>query len=227
MEILNAVVVWLTVGCSAVFTSTSGEVSYGLTAAHCGVKEGDVVNARFEGRTFGCRVVSVDPVRDLALLKCFSKEIPPVSLPLAPARPGDVLLVGFPAGKLTALPGRMTELSMPMGRSFKQVVTTDQVIEPGFSGGAVLSDDGLVGIVTHSATTPAGSGAGCSLTDRLITSSAKRAEAEVETTLTPRFRDLVVGCLTLLLGRWFPGLFNAVSRSEVTERKPTFQRKAK
>lgn len=205
MEIANAVVVWLMVGCSAVFTRSEGDVAYGLTAAHCGVKEGEVVNAQFQGRTFGCRVVSVDPVRDMALLKCFSKEIPAVDMPIASAVVGPVILVGFPAGKLTAMKGEMRELSLPMGRSYKQVVTTDEKVEGGFSGGAVISEDGLVGIVTHSASTPVGSGAGCSLTDKLIEAGASRAlKAEPIEGLS--LRDLISAAIGLLLARFFPGL---------------------
>lgn len=214
MEIANAVVVLLATGCSAVFCRTDGEFAYGLTAAHCSVVEGEAVSAKYRETPFGCRVLKVDHVRDMALLKCYAHVLPKCSLPVAAARPGEVVLVGFPAGKLKVMRGRMTRESRLMGASGKQVVVTQEPVVGGFSGGAVISEEGLVGVVTHSCTVQDAasgrceSGAGCSLTDRLLEAGVKRSlEAEPISGLS--VRDLIAAVVGLLVskfwGRFFPG----------------------
>lgn len=224
MFVLGAIVLWLANGCSAVAYDNDGQYAYLVTAAHCVKAEGDVVDASWKGKKFGCRVLAVDRVRDLALLKCYVEHVGNVKCPVVSPLVGEELvLVGFPGGNLHVTSGTLTASLVPGTRS-NYVAGTDGV-EPGFSGGGVFSSRGLVGVVTHkfnvadrtliarcsqnAEATADCKGAGCSIVDRILDRQTDRIQhnaiVSAEQTLTPGLRDLVVAALGWFLRFYVPG----------------------
>jgi len=137
-----------------------------LTANHVVAGVRSVTVAYTDGTTSQASVVSTQPTNDTATLK-------PATLPetLVPATLGGGLQVGAPvfavghplgladslsAGVVSAL-GR--SVTVPGGRTLKNLIQTDAAVNPGNSGGPLLDRAGhVVGIVTGLAN-PRGEGA--------------------------------------------------------------------
>jgi S1-C subfamily serine protease len=98
-------------------------------------------------------VVYFDPETDIALLSAPDLDAPPVDLVLAPLERGtSVVTAGFPGGgRFTALPARVRDLAVTRGESIygepgvrREVYVLRGNVEPGISGGPVLTEDGRV-----------------------------------------------------------------------------------
>lgn len=205
MIVLGALVCLLTNGCSCVFYSNDGEYAYAVTAAHC-VKPNDVVTASYDGKQFGCRVIDVDTDRDVAVIKCDMKHVGDVSCPVVSVDRGSlVVLVGFPSGNLTKGTGILTDATIFKGDETKQVVAMSPPVSPGFSGGGVFTESGLVGVVTHS--TPVGGA--CTILDRIVDRGVDRTASKVTGTLddatTFSLRDFILAVIGWLSRYYFPG----------------------
>lgn len=214
LTVLGAVVCWLASGCSAVFYSHDEDFAYGVTAAHCqDIKEGGVVNAVIDGRSFGCRVVSVDRSRDLALIKCDRKHVGEVSCPIVPVRVGErVLLAGYPKGKAELFDGTLTDRTLFSGDSTKVIVAGDHEVVGGFSGGGMFTETGLCGVVTHGVNQAGVVGGGCSVIDQIISRGVDRAAVRAEESISdvlpisnPRLRDFIGMLIGWFLRFYFPG----------------------
>lgn len=185
VRVQGGIVAPLKSGCSCVFFDHDDEFGYGLTAAHCVTAGGEVTAVGLTGKEFRCRVIAVDKERDLAVVKCFVEHVGNVSLPLAHHEPGEVSLYGFPAGSYQVQEGLVTGEVRRLDHSDKLIIDTPSTVRAGFSGGAVVSDSGLVGIVTHQVS----GGAGCSVTDWFVDRAVSRAADKVQTQVTTAAND--------------------------------------
>lgn len=130
-----------------------------LTNAHV-VRHADEVTVKLtDRREFKARVLGVDAMTDVALLKIDAKNLPAVSLassgssdsgtgnPASPMRVGDwVMAVGSPFGfdnTVTAGVISATQRAMP-GTGFVPYIQTDVAINPGNSGGPLVNLRGEV-----------------------------------------------------------------------------------
>ena len=213
---LGALVLLLSQGCSCVFYDSDESFSYAVTAAHCVGEEGGTVNCVNDGKVFGCRIMSVDRRRDLALLKAFVSSTGPIHCPFGDCSIGcRLVLVGYPGGVKHLTSGILTERKL--GGTESHFVSGTEGVRGGISGGGVFSDNGLVGVVTHSAVIDGQTGAGCSIVDRIVDRQGdrayNRAEASLEETFTPKLRDLIVMVLGWLARFWVPGASMMTSAS--------------
>jgi serine protease Do len=104
-----------------------------------------------DGRTFPGRLIGVDPVTDLAVVK-----IDATGLPSAVFGDSDSLMVGEPAiaigtplgnefrGSVTVGVISALNRSIEIGERRFKLIQTDAAINPGNSGGALVNADGLV-----------------------------------------------------------------------------------
>jgi serine protease Do len=104
-----------------------------------------------DGRTFPGRLIGVDPVTDLAVVK-----IDATGLPSAVFGDSDSLMVGEPAiaignplgnefrGSVTVGVISALNRSIELGERRFKLIQTDAAINPGNSGGALVNADGLV-----------------------------------------------------------------------------------
>ena len=210
MELLGGKLVQLAVVCSCVWFATEGEVSYGLTAAHCIKSEGDQMAYTVDGKRFNARVVKIDRVEDVALLKCWAADVGSPQMSLGRTVVGaPVVLAGYPSGRLQVIEGEVTGRAVKIGDSGRRsVVETDTDIKGGFSGGAVVSESGLVGIVTHTVN----GDAGCGLLDGFIDRQANRIVKETVTSAVEsdplpqiKLRDLIALVLGWFVRNFFAG----------------------
>lgn len=132
---------------SGVIISSDG---YILTAAHV-VDDEDIVTVQFKsGFEIEGKVVRINHQKDLALLKVVGKNFP--SLPLAEKRIGigkDVYAIGAPLS--LELSYSVTKGIVSGYRSYdeSEYIQTDTNLNPGNSGGPLLTEDGhLLGIVS-------------------------------------------------------------------------------
>lgn len=213
---LGLIIVWLVNGCTAVFFDHDDEFVYALTCAHC--IKGDTVTADINGKRVNCRVVETDPGRDLALLKAYREHVGDARGRIAAPKAGLVRLIGFPAGQLSDQEGTLTHQKFELGAAQHQLMTTSKPIQGGFSGGAVIQDDALVGIVTSSTTHGGGCslvwhvseaaackpGQPCGLTDRLLEMGERRVEQRVQEAITPNFgiKELIIALIAAFAGRY-------------------------
>ena len=103
-----------------------------------------------KNETFSATVISVDPQRDLALLK-INTDKQFASLPIGNSsrvrRQQSILVIGFPFGEddVTSNSGKVTSIRT---EGAEQVLVTDAVVNPGNSGGPMLNDRGeVVGVI--------------------------------------------------------------------------------
>ncbi len=138
---------------SGVVLSQDGLV---VTNSHVVGKHRDVHLALPDGQRLGGRVLGADPDTDLAILKVDGSGLPIAALgDSGELRRGQIAIaIGNPlgfestvtAGVISAL-GR--SLRSPSGRPIEDVIQTDAALNPGNSGGALVSSLGeVVGIST-------------------------------------------------------------------------------
>ncbi|MGN0232590.1 MAG: Do family serine endopeptidase [Muribaculaceae bacterium] len=112
-----------------------------------------------DNRSFNAQVIGTDPTTDLALLKIEAKDLSPISIGDSDdIKVGEwVLAVGNPFGFTSTVTAGIVSAkarsissathSMPMG--VESFIQTDAAVNPGNSGGALVTTDGLlVGINT-------------------------------------------------------------------------------
>ena len=135
------------------------EAGYILTNAHI-LRRGGKGAAGIHGRDYPCRVVAVDEMRDLAVLKVDAEQ------PLTPIQfghsstlvPGDpIVTIGSPFGVgLSVTTGVVAALNRSTKSdytSFPSMIQTNTAINPGSSGGPLLNMRGeMIGINTTSKT---------------------------------------------------------------------------
>ena len=127
---------------------------YIATNYHVVEEAKEIVVSLADGRTVDGRVLGVDPITDLAVVK-----IEADNLPVAALGDSDSLLVGEPAiaignplglefkGSVTAGVISAVNRSLEIGERRFKLIQTDAAINPGNSGGALVDIDGnLVGI---------------------------------------------------------------------------------
>lgn len=145
-------VVWLVTGCSAVFFARDADFAYVASAAHC--VRGETTDAEIDGKRVGIRWVHVDREHDIAIGKAFAHAVPTSAGNITQAKQGPATVIGYPAGIPTVKHADIPGHEATIDGSPKTILTTAPPIVAGTSGGAVVQDGNLVGIVTHS--TPAG-----------------------------------------------------------------------
>jgi S1-C subfamily serine protease len=131
-----------------------------LTSAHVVAGPGRQGKAAFtDGREFGFEVVGSDPLSDLAVLRAEATDLAPASLGDADAlKVGQlVVAIGNPhgfagsvtAGVVSALGRSLPARSGRAVRFIDNVIQTDAALNPGNSGGALVTSTGhVVGINT-------------------------------------------------------------------------------
>ncbi|HEY9736126.1 MAG TPA: trypsin-like peptidase domain-containing protein, partial [Trichocoleus sp.] len=105
-----------------------------------------------DGRTFEGKVIGVDPVTDVAVVKIESNDLPAVTLgSTTDLAPGQwAIAIGNPlgldntvtAGIISAIDRSSSQVGIPDKRV--QFIQTDAAINPGNSGGPLLNDRGEV-----------------------------------------------------------------------------------
>jgi S1-C subfamily serine protease len=135
------------------------EDGYILTNAHILRRGGDGA-AGIRGRDYPCRIVAVDEMRDLAILKIDAEK------PLAPIQfgrssslvPGEqIVTIGSPFGVglsvTTGIVAAVNRSTMSEYTNYPNMIQTNTAINPGSSGGPLLSASGeMVGLNTTSKT---------------------------------------------------------------------------
>ncbi|MCL2769048.1 MAG: trypsin-like peptidase domain-containing protein [Solirubrobacterales bacterium] len=131
-----------------------------LTSAHVVAARDGLGRATFiDGREIGYRVLGVDPLSDLAVLRTEAGDLSPVTLgDAARLRVGQlVVAIGNPhgfagsvtAGVVSALGRSLPARSGRTVRMIDNVIQTDAALNPGNSGGALVDSAGrLVGVNT-------------------------------------------------------------------------------
>ena len=124
---------------------------YIATNYHVVEEAKEIVVSLADGRTVDGRVLGVDPITDLAVVK-----IEADNLPVAALGDSDSLLVGEPAiaignplglefkGSVTAGVISAVNRSLEIGERRFKLIQTDAAINPGNSGGALVNADGVV-----------------------------------------------------------------------------------
>ncbi|MBD1939491.1 HhoA/HhoB/HtrA family serine endopeptidase [Microcoleus sp. FACHB-68] len=139
---------------SGFITSSDGEM---LTNAHV-VAGADVVDVTLkDGRTFKGKVLGIDPLTDVAVVKIDAKDLPTVQLGKSESLvPGQwAIAIGNPLGLdntvtvgiISATDRSSSQVGIPDKRV--RFIQTDAAINPGNSGGPLLNDQGeVIGINT-------------------------------------------------------------------------------
>lgn len=142
--------------CNEVVSGSGFVLERGLIATNAHVVAGasDLrVRVRSGIASVGASVVYFDPETDIALLSAPELNAPPVDLVLAPVERGtSVVTAGFPGGgRFTAMPARVRDVAVTRGESIygdpgvrREVYVLRGQVEPGISGGPVLTADGRV-----------------------------------------------------------------------------------
>jgi S1-C subfamily serine protease len=139
---------------SGVVVSPDGLV---LTNNHVVASGGAIVAALPDGRTFRARVLGRDPDTDLAVLRAETTEtLPPARLGNSKAvKAGQIAIaIGNPLGfESTVTAGIVSAVGRSLmgasGRLITDVIQTDAALNPGNSGGALVSSAGeVIGINT-------------------------------------------------------------------------------
>ncbi|PRY16146.1 MarP family serine protease [Kineococcus rhizosphaerae] len=138
---------------SGFVVADSGGSARVVTNAHvvAGVERPEVQPGG-QGRRYAATVVAFDADRDLAVL-----DVPGLSAPVLPRAPelvaGDAaVVVGFPLdGDYQAVPARVRQLLRAQGRDIhdtrdvvREVYSVAATVQPGNSGGPLLTEDGRV-----------------------------------------------------------------------------------
>jgi serine protease Do len=157
-----------------------------LTSAHVVGRGGTRVRASFtDGRDFHARVVGIDPLTDLAVLRADAERLTPADLgDAAELRVGQlVVAIGNPhgyAGSVTAGVVSALGRSLPARdgraqRMIDDVIQTDAALNPGNSGGALVDGRGrVVGINTAVAGIGLGLAVPVNATTRRVVSALMR-----------------------------------------------------
>jgi len=128
-----------------------------LTSAHVVAGTRHRGNASFtDGREFAFEIVGTDPLSDLAVLRADARDLVPATLGDAEAlRVGQlVVAIGNPngfagsvtAGVVSALGRSLPARSRAATRIIDNVIQTDAALNPGNSGGALVTGRGDVGL---------------------------------------------------------------------------------
>ena len=142
--------------CDQVVSGSGFVLERGLIATNAHVVAGAAdlrVRVRSGISSVSATVIYFDPDTDIALLSAPDLDAPPVDLVLAELEPGtSVVTAGFPGGsRFTAKPARVRDVAVTRGESIygdpgvrREVYVLRGEVEPGISGGPVLTEDGRV-----------------------------------------------------------------------------------
>ncbi|MFM8514968.1 MAG: MarP family serine protease [Actinomycetota bacterium] len=142
--------------CDQVVSGSGFVLERGLIATNAHVVAGAAdlrVRVRSGISSVSATVIYFDPDTDIALLSAPDLDAPPVDLVLAELERGtSVVTAGFPGGsRFTAKPARVRDVAVTRGESIygdpgvrREVYVLRGEVEPGISGGPVLTEDGRV-----------------------------------------------------------------------------------
>jgi serine protease Do len=139
---------------------------YILTNEHVVADATDITVVLSDGRSLAARVVATDPDRDLAVLKVVAGDLPVIALgdssTVAAGQP--VVAIGYAlnlSGGPTVTSGIVSSVQRTIDvqdsnggpgstvRTYRDVIQTDAAVNPGNSGGPLLTLDGtVVGVVS-------------------------------------------------------------------------------
>ncbi len=189
------IVALLVTGCSCTFILNDGEYAYCTTAAHC--VKGETTTAKIGEKSVGIRWIHVDRDKDIAIGKAFADAVGPVETHIAQATRGPATIIGYPnlqpAVRSADIPGREAHID---GEA-KTLINVQPPIVGGTSGGAVMQDGNLVGVVTH--TTPAG---GACTTTSDIYRAAEKAGIDLSPS-TIGTREGILMALAAFIMHWW------------------------
>lgn len=182
-------------GCSCVFFATDDKYAYCATAAHC--VKGETSTARYNGKDFGIRWDHVDPKHDIAIGRADARHLPSIPANIAQAQEGEALILGYPQLEAAIRKADILNSSAIIDGSEKNLLALQPPIKGGTSGGAVMQDGNLVGIVTHS--TPTG-GACVPSGDLFKATQAANIDLSPQSLST---RDGIIAALAVWLFSWW------------------------
>ncbi len=139
---------------SGVIVSEDG---YAVTAAHVVSGLGEVPVSLHSGLQLTAQVVSVDVPQDVALIRLPGRRHAclPVAGEAAPPVGTEIYAIGAPAGEAFAYSVTKGIISGYRGWSGFSYLQTDASLNPGNSGGPILTHDGrVVGVVSWKVTAP-------------------------------------------------------------------------
>lgn len=163
-----------------------------LTNAHvvAGVRA-PVVRVQGSGPRYEARVVVYDPARDLAVLAVPGLRAPALSFDRGASRGDEAVVAGFPrGGPFRTVPARVREKITARGsdiydeeRVTREVLSLHADVEPGNSGGPVLSPDGRVyGVVFAKSRDDEDTGYALSIDETApVADAGRRASTPVDT----------------------------------------------
>jgi hypothetical protein len=188
-------IVWLVTGCSAVFFGRDDQFAYVASAAHC--VRGETTDAEIDGKRVGIRWVHVDREHDIAIGKAFAHAVPTQPGSITQAKTGPATVIGYPAGIPTVKHADIPGHEATIDGSPKTILATAPPIVGGTSGGAVVQDGNLVGIVTHS--TPAGGA--CTTTNDIYRATNNSGISLDPTTYSQR--DIIIATIAAIASYFF------------------------
>lgn len=195
----------LTTGCSCTFFAADAEHAYAVTAAHC-VKD-ETSTAKIGDKPVGIRWIHIDREKDIAIGKAFAHAVGPVETHLAQAKRGPATIIGYPAMqaqiRTADIPGREATID----GSPKTLLNLQPPIVGGTSGGAVVQDGNLVGVVTHS--TPAG---GACTTSQDIYTATHKAGIDLNPS-TINTRESILMALAAFATHWWQARQRATAKA--------------
>lgn len=123
-----------------------------MSMAHA-VAGAETVSVLAGDTSYPATVVFFDPLRDVSILDVPGLALPELAFTVLPATSGaDVAMLGYPGGDaFAAAPGRVDDVLDLIGTDIygaepvtREVVVFEAPVEPGNSGGPIITADGMV-----------------------------------------------------------------------------------
>lgn len=207
------IVAMLITGCSCTFFGTDENYAYCSSAAHC--VRGETTTARIGDTNVGVRWIHIDREHDIAIGKAFKEAVGPIEGSIAQAKVGPATIIGYPnlqaAVRTADIPGREATID----GSPKTLLELPSPVVGGTSGGAVMQNGSLVGVVTHS--TPAG-GACTTTTDLYRATQSSGLNLAPDTFSN---RDYIIAAIVAFATHWWKERKHAESLQQLKEKTAT------
>jgi len=195
MYLAKMLVLMLTTGCTVVFFASDDKYAYCATAAHC--VKGETAQVQYDGKLIGIRWTDVDKEKDIAVGRAFVEHFPDLGAKIDRAKPGPADVIGFPQNKFEVRHADITGAERIIDGSEKDLLAIAPPLVGGTSGGAVVQDETLVGIVTH--TTPAG---GACVNGKCVQETIVRAGVPIETPPVSQRDAIIAAIASFLMHLW-------------------------